>query len=150
MSIRKEFYSEYITWKTLRQRCLNPTSKDYKKYGGRGIGLCDRWNSFEDFLFDMGAKPSKNHSIDRINNDGWYEPENCRWADNIEQNNNRSISVKYSLFGITLSSPEWSRVFEIPVGRIWERVSKNGWSEEKALTYSRFNNEKHNQLTFRT
>jgi hypothetical protein len=71
-------------------RCRNPNDKKYEDYGGRGISVCERWeNSFADFLADMGERPSEKHTLDRINNDGNYEPGNCRWATSKQQNNNR-------------------------------------------------------------
>lgn len=82
--------SEYQSWLHLKQRCGNHKHRAYKYYGGRGITVCDRWkNSFEAFLADMGPKPSLRHSIDRINNDGNYEPGNCRWATKVEQRQNQ-------------------------------------------------------------
>jgi hypothetical protein len=69
-------------------RCESPNRKRYSDYGGRGITVCDRWHDFANFLADMGEKPTSRHSIDRINNDGNYEPENCRWATPLEQSAN--------------------------------------------------------------
>lgn len=87
---------EYVSWCSMKDRCHNKNSKDYWYYGGRGIRVCERWKtSFENFLLDMGRKPTKFHTLDRKNNDKGYEPGNCRWATYSEQRcNQRRYQVK--------------------------------------------------------
>ena len=86
---------EYKSWITMRQRCLNPNKDCYHYYGGRGITVCHRWrNSFENFLEDMDPRPSPELTLERNNNDGNYEPDNCKWATRKEQSQNRRIMIK--------------------------------------------------------
>lgn len=85
---------EYVTWRGMRSRCNNPKSKAYRYYGARGIKICTRWNRFGKFLLDMGSRP-KGKTLDRINNDGDYEPGNCRWATNDEQRKNKRPQAKH-------------------------------------------------------
>lgn len=86
--------SEYSSWQGMKDRCLNPNSASYPDYGGRGIMVCERWLSFENFLEDMGPKPSKKYSIERIDVNGDYEPGNCKWATQTEQNHNLRVAKR--------------------------------------------------------
>lgn len=95
---------EHRSWKAMHTRCYNKNNPAYKSYGGRGIKVCDRWRGvmgFSNFYSDMGKRPSLNHSIDRINNDGGYEPDNCRWATKSEQMINRTMPSKSGIKGIS-------------------------------------------------
>lgn len=113
----------FAVWRHMLQRCRLRTRKDWNHYGGRGISVCARWLSFENFLADMGEVPA-GLSLDRINNDGDYEPSNCRWATPIQQANNRRGCHYLTAYGRTQTLMEWAR--EIGVGRdtLGLRVSK--------------------------
>ena len=93
----KKVSTEYNSWRGMKERCTNPKHKEYKYYGGRGIAICSEWsNSSKAFIIDMGPKPSSKHSIDRIDPDGNYCKDNCRWADHFEQQRNKRNSIKLS------------------------------------------------------
>jgi len=126
--------SEYRTWCHLRERCSNPNDKGYPNYGGRGISVCDRWKSFENFFADVGKRPTPSHTLDRIDNDGNYCPENCRWATWSQQMRNRRNTRMLTLHGETKCMTEWSQIKKIHIGTLWNRISKLGWTDEKALT----------------
>ncbi len=124
---------EYGSWLEMRRRCRYSKRKDFHRYGGRGISVCERWDSFESFLADMGPRPSPKHSIDRIENDGNYEPGNCRWASKKEQAAN-TRAVRVLVFGGEgLPLPEWADRVGISRARIAQRLAA-GWSVERALT----------------
>jgi hypothetical protein len=116
--------SEWYTWKDIKQRCRNKTDNDYAAYGGRGIRVCDRWaDDFAAFLADMGPRPP-GRSIDRINNDGDYEPGNCRWATLAEQNRNRRSTRSVTIDGTTLCAKDWAARLGIRYDVFLRRVRK--------------------------
>lgn len=105
------FKSEYMIWVNMRRRCTQENFLAYERYGGRGIKVCDRWlESFQNFYEDMDKRPSKDYSLDRIDNNGDYTPENCRWADRFTQQRNRRNTKRYD----GLSTPEWAEKLGIP------------------------------------
>jgi len=130
---------EYRIWQAMISRCYKPTNASYHKYGGRGITVCDRWlNSVQAFIDDMGICPPDKTSIDRIDNSLGYFPENCRWADDIEQNNNRKNVVMLTINGITKSRCNWAREYGISPITIKSRMGR-GWSAERAVTEPKHN-----------
>lgn len=125
---------EYLTWRAMRDRCSNPNIKCYPSYGGRGIRVCHQWmESFDCFLKDMGLRPSKDHSLDRIDNDGDYSPSNCRWTTRKEQQRNRRCTRKLTAFGQTKAWTEWCEIMKIPYDLIRYRFN-SGWNPEDILT----------------
>lgn len=127
----KNITKEYRAWKHIRKRCYSVNCKDYKDYGGRGIRVCERWlESFQNFLNDMGNAPSKDLSIDRIDNDGDYEPNNCRWATTIEQAGNKRKSIIYQ----DICLKEYCRQNNLNYGAIYQRIKKCNWSIKEAIS----------------
>lgn len=135
----------YSVWTAINYRCFNSTHARYPSYGGRGITVCKRWrigteNAFENFLSDMGRKPSKDHSVDRINNDGPYSPENCRWATMEEQQNNRRDNVLITYQKRTKGPVQWAKELGMDVQTIRTRL-RSGWTDAQVLGF-----EKHTSL----
>ena len=120
----------YHSWQNMKSRCTNPNDIGYHRYGGRGIIICNEWLDFESFkiwAMDNGYMPGL--TVDRIDNDGCYCPENCRWADIITQANNRSTNRLITYNGNTHTIAEWARLFDIDYYKLHARVSKNDYSD---------------------
>jgi len=126
----------YGIWLGMKDRCSNPSTQCYKDYGGRGIYVCEEWEqSFVEFYtwsYEHGY--SDGLTIDRIDNDGPYAPDNCRWADTFQQANNRRTNRLITYNGETKTIAEWSRETGIKYNKLYERINKCGWDIERALT----------------
>lgn len=116
----------------MHKRCYKPKNKRYPLYGGRGITVCERWQDFNNFLLDMGEKPS-GMSLDRINNDGPYSPKNCRWASAKTQARNRRTSKIIKFNGEEKSLAEWCELIGLNYTRTLGRINKCGWPIERAF-----------------
>lgn len=124
---------EYNVWAKIIERCTRATAENFPWYGGRGISVCDRWRTFELFIADMGAAPGKGFEIDRIDNDGNYEPGNCRWVTKKQNARNRRNNHRLTFAGKTLCISEWAELTGLRAAAISERIA-SGWPVEKALT----------------
>lgn len=122
----------YKSWMSMRNRCLNSKTPDFKYYGERGIGVCERWNSYPHFLEDMGPRPP-GMTLDRIDNDGDYCPENCRWASRKTQAENSSLTIFLEFKGKRLSIHGWADKIGVGVRTLKARRIR-GWSVERILT----------------
>lgn len=123
---------EYYIWRSMKARCLNSHSSGYPNYGARGITVCDRWRLFDHFFADMGLRPSPNHQLDRINNDGPYTPENCHWATPVQQGRNKRSNVVITYEGVTLTMIAWAQRLGITRHALWHRLEKR-WPLERCL-----------------
>lgn len=138
-ALYKLFPGEYGSWISMRQRCLNPTGHAYANYGGRGIKIDPRWDSFENFFADMGPRPGPHYSLDRkdtrIDKSKYhYCKENCRWATSRQQVANRGLTRRITWNEKTLTVSEWAEQTGLPYSTIYARYFDYGWSAEKTLT----------------
>lgn len=127
----------WLAWRNLRGRCTKAYNSCFESYGARGIHVADRWLSFENFLVDMGEVPGPDYSIERIDNDGNYEPGNCRWATPKEQARNRRSTFWVEAFGRRASLAEHAEEYGVHYKLAWKRIRQYGWSPERALTADR-------------
>jgi hypothetical protein len=127
------------TWRSILSRCYDPSQDSFKYYGGRSDGaieVCERWvgeSGFLHFLADMGERPD-GHTIDRIDVNGPYSPENCRWSDAKTQSRNRRCITKIEFNGVSLTLPEWSLKIDVPYYTLYARIRNPAWTLEQALT----------------
>lgn len=124
---------EYRIWGGMWQRCTNQKGDNYSNYGGRGIQVCERWRSFENFISDMGCRPSSLHMLERKNNDGHYCPENCAWVTRKEQNRNTRQNRYLTHDGKTLTAIDWAEFIGGISGHTIRARLDRGWPLEEAL-----------------
>lgn len=135
-STRNRITSDFRRWQAMISRCRNPLSPTYHRYGGRGITVCDRWvSSFTNFANDMGPCPD-GKSLDRIDNNAGYSPENCRWADRFQQAQNTRLNHDICFKGETHCLSEWARRIGVPYSRLRKRI-ESGWPIDLAMTKGR-------------
>ena len=121
----------YLSWTLMKQRCLNKNAPDYAVYGGKGITICKQWLKFINFYADMGDRPT-GLTLERIDNEKGYKPNNCRWASRRDQSINRSITRWITFNGETLCVTDWARRYGLSKARLFQRLEA-GWSIKKAL-----------------
>lgn len=131
--LSRKYKAEYQVWLTMRNRCRLPSVPCYPRYGGRGIKVCERWEDFSNFMSDMGPRPSSKHSIERNENDGHYEPSNCRWATLEEQANNKCTSHFIVIGEVRRTLTQWCSHFGVNPKSVATRISR-GWDPIEALT----------------
>lgn len=123
----------YKSWHSMLQRCNNPKCPEYSTYGGRGLSVCAEWHTFERFLADMGARPP-GMTLDRIDNNLGYGPQNCRWATRRTQQRNRRTNHMLTLNGKTLCLQAWAEKLGLKAHTLYYRIYKHNWPLEVALT----------------
>lgn len=123
----------YKSWDKMIQRCCNPNAHEYKYYGAKGVSVCAEWRDFATFLKDMGERPSREYSIDRIDCTGNYEPGNCRWADRKTQGNNTRRNIYYDYKGEKKTAAELARIAGVKYNTMKVRLQKQGLTAEQAV-----------------
>ena len=127
--------SIYTIWRAMRQRCSNPHCINYKPYGGKGIEVCDEWQNpktFAEWAFANGYSDSL--TLDRIDVNKGYAPDNCRWVSQKEQQNNKTTNIRYEYLGEAHTLGEWADITGIKSATLWARIKVQGWSVKDALT----------------
>lgn len=127
--------TEYHIWEGIKQRCTNPKNPKYQNYGGRGIRVCERWHTFENFYADMGNRPSLKHSIDRLDVNGNYDPANCRWATITEQARNSTTNHIVEWEGKSMCLAEVAEVTGVPYKLLLSRLDGGKRSVQEAVNF---------------
>lgn len=122
----------YKAWASMRQRCENPKKHNYHNYGGRGVRVCERWQDFKNFLADMGEAPA-GYSIERIDVNGDYCPENCKWIPFHEQTRNRRVTLRATVNGVEVTMKEACEKLGLNYRTVQSRINIMGWTKEEAL-----------------
>lgn len=123
----------YARWKSMMQRCTNPAATNFAHYGGKGITVCTRWHDYANFLADIGECPDRSMTLDRIDNQRGYEPGNCRWITQAEQNRNRSHCIELTHNGKTKILRDWAEEIGMSANTLAMRIRAE-WSVDRALT----------------
>lgn len=139
----------YSSWRNMKHRCNSNKHINSNRYKQRGINYCKEWESFENFLADMGEPPTEFHSLDRIDNDGNYEPSNCRWANQKEQVRNSTTAKFITHKGITKSVVEWAEYFCVNYDNFRGRISRGYTVEEAIKPESKMKNKKNHLITYK-
>jgi hypothetical protein len=127
--------TSYINWLRMRIRCYNANTKEYKNYGGRGIRVCSRWDDFANFYADMGDRPFRGATIERLDNNKDYGPDNCAWRDRKAQGNNKRNNRLLTSQGVTMTLSQWADARGIQRGTIFLRIKRGRWSIDQALGF---------------
>lgn len=136
----KEYYKQNprdplrLRWYSIRQRCLDTNTENFKNYGGRGIDICKQWETFEGFKKDMGDTFKPNLTLDRIDNSKNYSKDNCRWVDMFVQNNNKRNNNLIEFNGIIKTIPQWAKILNIKRSTLSQRLYSYKWDVEKSFT----------------
>lgn len=125
----KRYTPEFKVWAGMHNRCRNPNDVAFTRYGGRGIRVCERWRDFESFYADMGARPSHKHSLDRINNDGNYAPDNCRWATASQQRRNQRGTIYLEFNGRRLAMADVAELLGVTYSTMENRLRRGDTGE---------------------
>lgn len=127
-------HPDYTIWKKMRSRCNSPTNDDYQWYGAKGVKVCERWDSFSLFIQDMGPRPSKDYTIDRIDPEKGYSPENCRWATRLEQQRSKRHHWRVEVDGKQMMAVDYARMMGLNPDTIYSKLIHNPPKNVKVIT----------------